>query len=120
MSVHVRAQIAAVEKIRDSGVPQGASVEFLEGWKAAFSAVLNDYRIFDLMPKLALTVDVTPAVALRFLEQMRRSGYEPVEDKASTDEQAFWYFKVNGETCTDFEVVLRQADGEAFIKVRPR
>lgn len=59
MSVHVRAQIAAVEKIRDSGVPQGASVEFVEGWKAAFSVVLNDYRIFDLMPKLALTVDVT-------------------------------------------------------------
>ncbi len=119
MSVHVRAQIAAVEKIRDTDVPQGASGEFVKGWKAAFSAIFDNYRIFDLMPKLALTVDVTPDVALRFLEQMRRSGYEPVEDKASTDEQAYWYFKVNGETCTDFEVVIRQPDGEAFIKVRP-
>ena len=43
-----------------------------------------------------------------------------MKDQVSNEEQAYWYFKVNGETCTDFEVVVRQTDNEAFIKVRPR
>jgi hypothetical protein len=116
----VRSQIAAVKKIRDNDVPVGASDDFVEGWKAAFAAIFDDYRIFDLMPKLALTLEVAPEAAFKFIEQMRGSGYEPVQDKVSYEEQSSWYFKMNGETCIDYEVIIRPMDGTAFIKVRPR
>jgi hypothetical protein len=119
MSVHIRTQIAAIEKIRDNDVPAGATDEFVGGWKAAFAAIFGDYRIFDMMPKLALTLDVTPDVALKFIEQMQRSGYEPVKDPVSSDVQSYWYFKVNGESCIDYEVIINQPDAAAFVKVRP-
>jgi hypothetical protein len=120
VDMSVRSQIAAVKKIRDNDVPAGASDDFVEGWKAAFAAIFDDYRIFDLMPKLALPLEVTPEVALKFIERMQGSGYEPVKDKVSSENQSSWYFKINGETCIDYEVIIRQPDGKAFIQVRPR
>jgi hypothetical protein len=116
----VRSQIAAVEKIRDENLPSEASDDFKKGWKSAFSTILSDYRIFDLMPKLALTVETTPEAAVKFIEQMRSSGYEPVQDASSSEDQSYWYFKLNGETCIDYEVIIRKQDRNAFIKVRPR
>jgi hypothetical protein len=116
----VRSQITAVEKIRDKSVPAGASEEFVDGWKAAFAAIFEDYRIFDLMPKAAIVLEVTPKVALTFIEQMQDTGYEPVKDKSSDETQSYWYFKVNGETSLDYEVIVREPDFHSFIRVRPR
>lgn len=116
----VRSQIAAVKKIRDNDVPAGASNDFVEGWNAAFAAIFDDYRIFDLMPKLALPLEVSSEVALKFIERMQASGYEPVKDKVSTEDQSSWYFKLNGETSIDYEVIIRHPEGKAFVQVRPR
>ncbi|TLX16155.1 hypothetical protein [Rhizobium sp. MHM7A] len=120
VDMSVRSQIAAVKEIRDNAVPEGASEAFVEGWKAAFAAIFDDYRIFDLMPKLALPLEVTPDVALKFIERMQGSGYEPVKDKVSNEDQSSWYFKLNGETCIDYEVIIRHPDDKAFVQVRPR
>lgn len=119
MSIRIHTQIAAIEKIRDNDVPSGATDDFVKGWKAAFAAIFGDDRIFDMMPKLALTLDVTPETALKFIEQMQSSGYEPVKDPVSSDVQSYWYFKVNGETCIDYEVIIHQPDAAAFVKIRP-
>lgn len=116
----VRSQVAAVREIRDNAVPEGASASFLDGWKAAFAAISADEKIFDLMPKAAIVVDVTPGVAKKFIEQMRSVGYESVKDSVSRDDQEYWYFRVNGETSADYEVIIRRPDRKAFIRIRPQ
>lgn len=115
----VRHQVEAAKTIRSEKIPTDASDQFKAGWNAAFEALFSSTKVFDLMPKASIVVEVTIEAAEKFIRQMADTAHEPVKDAVSTDQRESWYFKRDGVTSIQHEVTIDRESEQAFISVRP-
>lgn len=98
--------------------PVDADPKFIAGWKAALQALL-DHQVMCPLVKATVQLEVYPARARKFMDQLATQGYEPRKDRGSNDEVEHWYFVRNGETVIDYSVAIMKKQKTAFVGVRP-